>query len=124
MTDKIEPALSAKRWELLRATKNHGQFAIITLEGGNDQEIGAFDADVADTIEAEDVGRQRDDAKRNAAAIAALNDELPDDDRRKITREKIELLRGAVWLTEMDTAEQVAANVRFLDALESYLPPE
>jgi hypothetical protein len=50
------------------------------------------------------------------AVIAACNDELPDSDPRKITRERIALLR--------DPAYRETEAARFLEALASYLPPE
>lgn len=56
--------------------------------------------------------------------IALLNDLLPDDDRRKITRAWVEALR-AVTQHNPDTLPGYGVPLRQLaDALESYLPPE
>lgn len=65
--------------------------------------------------------------------IALLNDALPDDDPRKITREKIDKLREMVSYaagayTFSAESEELKADeamlAPFLDALASYLPPE
>lgn len=56
--------------------------------------------------------------------IALLNHALPNDDPRKITRETLDELRSVVRTHEHDRGGSVAAEIAFLDALESYLPPE
>lgn len=148
MSEKIEPALAAEVWAKIRQYKNHGLFAVIALEGGNDTEIGAI-ASRATRCGDWDAAEREDNRKREAAAIAALNDALPDDDPRKITRDKIRLLRETVgefavqWQIDLEhleaevaraatkggrvrakEVERVVGLVALADALESYLPPE
>lgn len=59
------------------------------------------------------------------ALIALANAALPDDDLRKITRERVAELRSALGCFQADRGRlpDDAATERFLDALESYLPP-
>lgn len=55
--------------------------------------------------------------------IAVANAALPDSDPRKITRERIALLRVELgWAENAEYSNDPEAR-RFLDALESYLPP-
>jgi len=63
---------------------------MITLEGGNDSELGVPD------LSADGSNQRRRDSVHYAAAIALLNDDLPDSDDRKITREWLSNLEGAV----------------------------
>jgi hypothetical protein len=75
----------------------------------------AMDADVRDGLAYEVCylwGRSRP-----AGAIAIANAALPDSDPRKITREKLRLVGRLMGAHEDD-------EKAFLDALESYLPPE
>jgi hypothetical protein len=79
---------------------------------------------------ADDVTRYYFTKGRLAAVIAACNDELPDSDPRKITREMIEALRSAAsFVPDFYAADANGDNIVALchslaDALESYLPPE
>jgi hypothetical protein len=59
------------------------------------------------------------------AVIAACNDELPDTDPRKITREWVKILRAtARWIEEQPDNFGPETELRAMaDALESYLPP-
>ena len=64
---------------------------------------------------------------RAHAAMAVANDALSDDDPRKITREKIEMIRAAANSVADEVVEgshRVTDLRAFADALESYLPPE
>jgi hypothetical protein len=91
MTDRIEPALTPEQWIEHREALNddgYGYQAVPYWEGLAGQ----------------------------AGAIAVANDLLPDSDPRKITRERITLLR--------DPAYRETEQMAFIDALASYLPPE
>lgn len=93
MSEKIEPALSAEEWARKR-------------EDGLD----LYDDFVSDR------------PGSGPRIIAAINDDLPDDDSRKITREwVIELRRVAQAFPSLGELREIAAMA---DALESYLPPE
>lgn len=101
-TPKIEPALTPEEWRELRAGK-----------------LDLYDTFVSAASDADTV-----------KLIAALNDDLPDSDRRKITREKIGVIRLACIALDtdekafdVDNSPYVRALVAFADALESYLPP-
>ena len=94
MTEKIEPALSAEEW----AGKVEYEYSV-----NHGSEYLADGPEAAHKI------------------IALANHELPDDDPRKITREKLTAfvrmdLRGPPGVPGHFT--------EFLRALESYLPPE
>lgn len=103
MNGKIEPALTPQEWrELARPAYAPGKDARIGFTGILYP-------------------------KRPLAVIAALNDALPDNDPRKITREWVTRLRKwaadceaqyGPWQLDPDEARAMA------DALESYLPPE
>lgn len=56
--------------------------------------------------------------------IALANADLPDSDPRKITREKLAGLRVALSTTSRPADVYNRVGGAFLDALESYLPPE
>jgi hypothetical protein len=60
----------------------------------------------------------------NAEFIAANNAALPDDDPRKITRERLNAIRVILWNWEGERSGDAAPELRFMDSLESYLPPE
>lgn len=55
--------------------------------------------------------------------IAVANAALPSGDPRKITREKVEMMRRAAWNVPDGYSGNLALS-EFADALESYLPPE
>jgi hypothetical protein len=124
MSEQIEPALSAALWAHLAKHKDNQSFATIVLEGGYNDELGAVgerDAEPWGITQAMD----SDDGKRDAAAIAALNAHLSDDDPRKITREKIDDFRDILRsYAEHESSGNESAAYAFLAALESYLPPE
>jgi hypothetical protein len=104
-TTKIEPALSAEQWADL-----------LTCIGYIDWGTGIVDVVVNSPAE----------------LIAVANAALPDSDPRKITRGKIELLRGLVEFAagaydspalQKETQAEADKAYLVLDALESYLPP-
>lgn len=101
MSEKIEPALSADEWAEVEELRDPLATACTIL---------------VDLIVA---------GGENAAAIALGNHLLSDDDPRKITREKIALLRAIVENDAFTQGDQAPAGpeMTFLDALESYLPP-
>jgi hypothetical protein len=101
VTERIEPALSAEEWVAVRQAKADGlTFDSIQVECGSD-----------------------------AGLIAFLNDELPDSDPRKITREKLGAVRHALAEHHVDlsidqyTSLHTITLATLLAALESYLPP-
>lgn len=94
MSERITPALTPEEWEY------------------------AMHEDVRDGLAYEVTylwGRSR-----QAGAIALANAALPDDDPRKITRERVNILRE-LW-AECPYEYQTALR-ELADALESYLPP-
>ncbi|MEP6495143.1 MAG: hypothetical protein ABJF01_20825 [bacterium] len=100
MSDRIEPALPPALWPRARQWKSRIA-AMITLEGGNDSELGVPDLRV-------DGSNQRErDAVHYAAAIALLNDDLPDTDDRKITRE---------WLSDLERAVSALGSFASADS--------
>ena len=112
-TPKIAPALTALEWEEALAWP-HGLLDYLVKPG---------DA----------IGYGKDKPEDLRALIALANAALPDDDPRKITREKIATLREMVGYaagayTSSGESEDLKADEAFLspflDALESYLPPE
>lgn len=119
MSEKIEPALTREQWD--QEPNEYGQ----TFWNFGDVHVSHFDVDGGDIAvnydgAVYDSGRQLLGAARHAV-IALINDSLPDDDPRKITREKIEGLR-----TELSSENNFADKSdgwAFLDALESYLAP-
>lgn len=122
---KIAPALTPDAWAKIHKWKNHGQFAVITIEGGNSELLGMYDADESGA------GPEFDEqeVRTAVAAIAALNDSLPDSDPRKITRAHVAAIRHELdeeWDGIRDDASfpHVALLRQLADALESYLPPE
>lgn len=122
-TPKLEPALTAQEWA---AKCVEGREASSVLEDdslpGVRIEDGVLKLDTWDPGVAGEVPPER-----AAAVIALLNDTLRADDPRKITRERVRLLRALT--TDMRTIDltpaQLDVELRALaDALESYLPPE
>jgi hypothetical protein len=105
MTDRIEPALTPDAWRYWLRDRDDPARAVAT----------ACDAVSFDL-------RQKPER-----LIALANAALPDDDPRKIRRHRIALLRYIVGRApdadDVDKVESVLAK-DFLDALESYLPPE
>jgi hypothetical protein len=107
-TSRVEPALSLFQWSSLEIS-NGVASASPTPEMSSDPHF-----------------RHRLPIESATAYIAIANAALPDSDPRKITREKIALLR-IPHLSTVDgdpaayPTEELAA---FADALESYLPPE
>ena len=116
MTEKIEPALSAK------------EFATLGPNGVGHPIMPSSLGDL-DGLGVEDLPK----------AIAIANHLLPDSDPRKITREWVRAIRNAVTAlperrddTEWITSAQVQATSEvhravldlIADALESFLPPE
>lgn len=134
-----EPVLSAAAWE--HARRSPGLFAVITLEGGNNAELG-IDSDTPDDPTDEAAEFARRETVQALAAIAVLNDSLPDDHPAKITRARIRDIRetahlaldeirreyGPVRFTWGNVPRRLAAmTARALDhaaALETLLPPE
>lgn len=101
MTDKIEPALTAEEWTS----------PADALDGYFDLRDGVVDVRLGGAHGGGDlVGDTR-------KLIAFANAALPDSDPRKITRERIALL----WSAASRAGE---SDVVFIEALESYLPPE
>lgn len=99
MSESIEPALPPELWPRARKWKSRIA-AMITLEGGNDSELGVPDLRV-------DGSNQRErDAVHYVAAIALLNDDLPDSDDRKITRE---------WLSDLEHAVDALGDLASVD---------
>lgn len=103
-TPKIAPALSAEEWR--RALDN--EFVM---------------QDMAKRFA---TGREG----TTAGMIALLNAMMRDDDPRKITRERVDLLRKAAEMIEIEydardnESYEVVTLRAFADALASYLPPE
>jgi hypothetical protein len=119
MTDRIEPALTPEEWEEAR-TK------------------GPLRPDADDWYQFTMSGRPS--AGHAVKSIAVLNDALPADDQRKITRQRLWDLREvaalardalapygpeATWGTVPRTLSAMIRRVEAFElALESYLPPE
>ena len=128
MSEKIEPALSAKEWREQEFVDERGNglslddrknipdaLMMLTNDG-----IAGFLTNIP-------------------ATIALANEALQPDDRRKITPQKVRLLREflAGWLKDHEVAARIGSNsptkvqreayrlvTELADALESYLPPE
>lgn len=104
----IPPVLSETAWRTLRA-RHVSEYDPTSISSG----VAAVQALTAREI---------------PQVIAAANDRLPDDDQRKITREKVALMRYAIGLAVGnmggDEAPDAVSATAFLDALASYLPPE
>ena len=114
MTDRIEPALTAEEWE----------------EHGGDTVDGYIDWDVM--IVDVNAHHAPDRSRFIPGLIALANDALKPDDKRKITRETVAMLRRAGAPSnllndpyESDPVSPYAAELNALAAaLASYLPPE
>lgn len=129
MSDRIEPALDAEEWESKVARRGAGYPSFIAMLEPGLTVVGA-----ASAYEHE----QSVEVVTGAlpALIALANAALPDTDPRKITREKVELIRDGVqqiaaavddMRPSTEKADARALSVAlgaFADALESYLPPE
>lgn len=96
----IAPALTPEEW----ASKPRLEKYVIVFT----RTIGEPDPDILPT---------------SAMLIAVANAALPDDDPRKITRAKLEALRSLAIMHETARGADVTDERRFIDALESYLPP-
>jgi hypothetical protein len=104
MPEKIEPALSAKEWaHFMERHRDYGEVGV--------PQMYIFEG------------------YYGAQGVAVHNAMLDDSDTRKITREKILLVRSAIVHepyagSSSPNPEGTAALRAFADALESYLPPE
>lgn len=122
MTDKIEPALSAEEWKKARDEGATHHDECFWLDNRFSVSASLYDGEL---IIATENGNSVGSIDRPAALIALANAALPDSDRRKITREKIAVIRQCAFDNLPYLAGAVAkAMVEFADALESYLPPE
>jgi hypothetical protein len=103
---KIEPALSAEEWQFIDAALGDNFWQKKSRAARLDHTI--HEATTDGSGEAKPITEY-------AKVIAAANAALPDSDPRRITRERLEMLRQ--HSREVDLAE-------WADALESYLPSE
>jgi hypothetical protein len=94
--------LSSEEWESLRS----GTLSEVGLE--------SVTAILAHSHEPDHVGAPR--------VLAAMNFKLPDSDPRKITRERLRALKGAIEASEGEGNDDTFASA-FVAALDSYLPP-
>jgi hypothetical protein len=112
----VEPAMSAAEWANREAFRRHlAAFWPIRRRADGVLEI---QIDRGNTFEL-------DSPHGLATLIASANDLLPGDDPRKVTRSTIDRL---CWLLNVDCelsgeSEELAQAHRFIEALESYLPP-
>lgn len=133
MAEKIKPVLTAKDWSFRASSEQ-------TSLGATGVRLDTFGPDdVVLTLDRFD-GEEGVSAPVSLipAVIALANAALPDSDPRKITRERIALIRELAelaWLRakSFKVAEPFATRnadrakddvLQFADALESYLPPE
>lgn len=120
MTNEIEPALTPEEW-----AKHSGGTAAVWMSA----KLPRSDS--------EDAEIRLDFAERPIAVIALANAALPDDDPRKITREKLDAMREVFdsWISyQSDIAASMDAAVsshpavqdveELLAALAALLPPE
>jgi hypothetical protein len=120
MTEPIRPVLSTEEWTKGRHADADEQY----------REFGGVLATYLPGFVDEDAVARRTRWERATAAIAVINDALPDSELRKITADLIEDMRTvadsaeATWPRESGTVECVHRVRRFADALESYLPHE
>jgi hypothetical protein len=99
---RIEPALTAAAW------------VDVVAGNGIPYAYGSSVLDELSILEGSDV----------PAAIAYLNSRLPDDDPRKITREKIRLMKNEVHANNVCGVDsRHFPLMQFAWALESYLRP-
>jgi hypothetical protein len=129
MNEKMEPVLSAEEW-----ARAKDEDALTDVPVG--EHVVAYVADgIVRIALLEKPGVATGALDQPARAIALLNDALPDSDPRKVTREKIEAIRLRAQRSDYvpESGEDLEANGQwpldnavdaFLDALESYLPPE
>jgi hypothetical protein len=117
VTDRIAPALSAEEWAKWREASDGSAFIEGQAVFVEDDGVGFANMDP--------VGVHITTAHL-PTLIALVNHVLPEDDPRKITREKLVELAGAVSVAERDGVyDKEFRPVReFLDALASYLPPD
>lgn len=117
MTGRIAPALSAEEWAKWREASDGSAFIEGQAVFVEDDGVGFANMDP--------VGVHITTAHL-PTLIALVNHVLPEDDPRKITRERISDLHGAVTVAERDGAYECEYRPirEFLDALASYLPPE
>lgn len=109
MSDKIEPALSENAW----IGGYHGRD--VSIVRARDGILG--NSRVGLEVRSASI----DDPRDFAALIASFNDALDDSDSRKITREKIAMMRRAAWEVPDGWSGNLSLS-DFADALESYLP--
>jgi hypothetical protein len=130
MSEKIEPVLSAEEW---RPRLHFGAHADETAEVFAGVERGDTIVQVNETwgpnaIEVWNVSDWSESRSIHSTApelhviIALANAALPDSDPRKITREILERIREVV--KQSDIAYESDDVDTFVNALESYLPPE
>lgn len=125
MPDKIEPALSAEEWAVKCATPERWM--------GRDTAVSIVrsSSDVAHLVlHSHDAWREEPytagllATPHNLVPIIALaNAALPDSDPRKITREKLANVLGALEVAANATRDE-SETLAFIAALESYLPPD
>lgn len=116
MSEKIEPALTAEQWAEIQSAPIESDDLYPLAPVARCEVLAKI---VGFAAYSDDAWYIPDPV----AAIAACNAALPDDDPRKITREKLDDLRAGLDVGE-DTRNDESAARAFLDALESYLPPD
>jgi hypothetical protein len=120
MNEKMEPVLSAEEW-----ARAKDEDALTDVPVG--EHVVAYVADgIVRIALLEKPGVATGALDQPARAIALLNDALPDSDPRKITREMVNDLRDVAIGVQgaCGSPEKDAQLLRYVDALESYLPPE
>lgn len=121
---KIEPALSVEQWESLKRPTERGVSPSVHTASGYEVSFMGDSLHVRDWASMDGIFVRLEAIPE---LVALLNDALPDSDHRKITRHRIALLRYIVGRApgadDVDKVDSALAN-DFLDALESYLPPE
>jgi hypothetical protein len=121
MSEKIEPALSRDGWrDREYESPEYGSHAVVIKHDADGtvcvSEWFGGPETPGDVIELP--------PEAIAPAIALLNAALPNEDPRKITREKIARLRSLLQVSDDYAGDDFDESGAFLDALESYLPPE
>jgi hypothetical protein len=121
VTDPITPALTAEEWAAWKEGRGAGEtLFLVNVNSGPDDPVWG----------------QSFSAHPPAALIALANAALPDDDPRKITREKLVALRDCLAMAGLANDDRCVSDKEFADArrydalattltdaLESYLPP-
>lgn len=116
MSEQIEPTLSAEEWV---ASRNGLGLGVDVGDGYT----FAYLVDGSLRVATEH-GLAVGTVTGPARIVAVANAALCDDDPRKITRDKLAVLLGAFGAPIfVPNSEESAEMKRFLDALESYLPP-